>query len=1010
MATLALGAVGAAVGYGIGGYAAIGWAVGSALGSYFFGPEGQDIEGPRLSDLSVQSSAYGAPKPETWGAMRQAGNVIWSTKIQETKHEEEVGGKGGGKGGATKTSYTYSISMAIAFGEGPIDGIRRIWANGDLIWTRADDADTAQISASVGGITVYLGDETQTADSTIEAVEGAGNVPAYRGTVYVVFDGLQLEDYGNRPPNIEAEIVRSGSVNPFQNRFTTAGESLPARTDRLLLSEGTVGVPVVEDRYGGTYDYPTVKEQGFARVDLYDLNGNFVGESEYPYNFKLYYGCYSYQIGTYQDSPLILDNPSANSTNHPFGNENYEWLRLGNSAENPTFPIGKKEVDGIVVSETDDFVLIEVAGESDFTAMLSGTVYSIAKNGCHLGSANRSGYTGASIYGDRLYLMGVSQDSIYQIWGFDSDFSSITFIEEGNISGGRPYARYARTDDGTSFYGIDTTNELICLQRGIFTKSDNALSTIVSDLCEDAGLAAADYDTSQLTDTVHGYTRTRSMTARKAIEPLQQAFWFDAVESDWQLQFVPRGASPVLTIPEDELSAHDPGSDMPPALEVVRKQEVELPKTVRISYKDHGADYVQNTQKASRIVTDSENIEDISLPIAMDNDRAAQAAEVMLNTVWKGRNTTRFLTGPKYAYLDPTDVISVASNGVTHDVRINRISDEGILTFEATEQGTADYTSSATGHAATAPQPGLTPRGPTRLVLLDIPILRDVDNDPGYYVAVNGYLDGWNGAVVYTSSDGGEVFNPMMSIFAGAVIGTTTDTLADGPTTIIDESNTVNVKMPLGELSSISDATLFDGETNAAAIGVDGRWEIIQFRDATLESDGTYTLSHLVRGKSGTEWAASQHASGDTFVLLTETAIRRKDMNVSAIGSKRLYKGVTVGAYPANASEVAFSNDAVGLYPYSPAHLKAIDNGDGTFDVSWVRRGRIGGEWRDYVDVPLGEDSEVYRVKVISGGTETSSTDVSSEAATVTAASGDTIKVAQISAIVGAGYYSEIVA
>ena len=59
MAALALAAAGAAIG-SIWGSAAIGWAVGSALGSFLFAPKITQ-EGPRLGDLKVQTSTYGAP-------------------------------------------------------------------------------------------------------------------------------------------------------------------------------------------------------------------------------------------------------------------------------------------------------------------------------------------------------------------------------------------------------------------------------------------------------------------------------------------------------------------------------------------------------------------------------------------------------------------------------------------------------------------------------------------------------------------------------------------------------------------------------------------------------------------------------------------------------------------------------------------------------------------------------------------------------------------------------------
>ena len=48
--------------------------------------------------------------------------------------------------------------------------------------------------------------------------EGAGNVPAYRGLAYLTFDELPLRDFGNRIPNITAEVVGAAPiVHPNQH-------------------------------------------------------------------------------------------------------------------------------------------------------------------------------------------------------------------------------------------------------------------------------------------------------------------------------------------------------------------------------------------------------------------------------------------------------------------------------------------------------------------------------------------------------------------------------------------------------------------------------------------------------------------------------------------------------------------------------------------------------------------------------------------------------------------------
>lgn len=52
----------------------------------------------------------------------------------------------------------------------------------------------------------YPGNTTQLPDSVIEAALGAGNVPAYRGTCYVVLGTLQLANFGNSLPNLEFDL------------------------------------------------------------------------------------------------------------------------------------------------------------------------------------------------------------------------------------------------------------------------------------------------------------------------------------------------------------------------------------------------------------------------------------------------------------------------------------------------------------------------------------------------------------------------------------------------------------------------------------------------------------------------------------------------------------------------------------------------------------------------------------------------------------------------------------
>lgn len=219
MARLAVSVAGAAVGGFFGGAAGarLGFMAGAMIGSYLF-PANSNVvvEGSRLSDKTVSSSAYGAPISINYGTVRTSGNVIWSSGIREQRNSSTVsaGGKGGGGASQTNVTYTYFCSFAVAFGEGEADDVLRIWADSKLIY---DKTGTGTLSADDLDFRFYPGSETQLPDSIIEDDVGEENCPAFRGITMIVFDDLPLANYGNRIPNITAEITYNKSSSyPWQ--------------------------------------------------------------------------------------------------------------------------------------------------------------------------------------------------------------------------------------------------------------------------------------------------------------------------------------------------------------------------------------------------------------------------------------------------------------------------------------------------------------------------------------------------------------------------------------------------------------------------------------------------------------------------------------------------------------------------------------------------------------------------------------------------------------------------
>jgi hypothetical protein len=203
MATIILSAAGMALGGSVGGSvlglsgSVIGRAAGAALGraidARLLGSGSDPVQTGRVDRFRLTGASEGAGVVQVQGRVRIAGQVIWSGPFIE-KATTTGGGKGTSQSGTT--SFSYSVSLAIALCEGEITRVGRVWADG------------VEISRDDLGMRVYSGSEDQLPDPRIEAVEGTGAVPAYRGIAYVVIEDLALERFGNRVPQLSFEVYR----------------------------------------------------------------------------------------------------------------------------------------------------------------------------------------------------------------------------------------------------------------------------------------------------------------------------------------------------------------------------------------------------------------------------------------------------------------------------------------------------------------------------------------------------------------------------------------------------------------------------------------------------------------------------------------------------------------------------------------------------------------------------------------------------------------------------------
>lgn len=996
MAVLALSVVGAGISSAMGFGASAGWLVGSLIGNLLFQKKGPNTEGPRLTDLTVQSSTEGAPIPIVFGRMRIAGNMIWSGGIQEVKTKKKQGGKGMG-GSSTHTTYTYNASFAIGLCEGPIQGVRRIWADGKLIYSSANNATAATLYASrkkMANITIYLGSETQTADPIVAAAVGSANCPGFRGLAYVVFERLQLADFGNRIPNLTFEVV-TGTEGDYLWRVNTWPDVNLVNTIQVEVNNGIISTGSSE-RISGS-DWHT-------RTRKIDLAGNLISETWGP--IKTTAGGSSASITRIRNrirlarlgiagigvvdgvhrwlydlnitAPVVSlrpwgDSPGVFATDGAAAHVYYNGYYYTTSERLDKIP-PSRSVNGFVRFPVSNGVAIADHPDKLIDVYALGLAQEATSTSVNIVSF--------SITDRGTLLLGVREDHIitYRYLEFDADcnfikgytFSGIEVPPPACIaivwgkywavpfnSGGADNRIRLWHESSPGVMSLvktvstgnpqvwihDLGNGLFATRNGVFsipppvTPPALTVGYIIDQICERCGIDSGKRFTSQLTQSIDGYMIPQPMTGRAAIEPLQQAYFFDAVESDYTAKFIKRPGTIVATLESGDLGA---GIDRAATDDFKRRhmQELELPVEIRVSYLDINNDYLPGMQSARRLTTPSRHTVELQLPIAMSSSLAAQIADITLRNVWAERDTYEFYLMREFAQLDPADLVNMP-DGNTVRIAAVEFTDPGLVKVVALRDISGGYTSNAVGNSTSHEYPQeVAIIGPTEIEFLDIPPLRDSDAlTPGFYIATYGLLSGWGGAEIVRSIDDGSTFTNLEIMTSEATIGVTSTALGNPQFTDtfdLSAGVVVVIKTPGATLSSVSDEVLLAG-ANAMLIGS----EVIQFGVATLTATSTYRLTRLLRGRLGTQQHVGTHVAGERCVLL-DSDIRFIPDGESNINVTMGYLATTFGLTQDESILEEFTNTANVMRNPPPVFTGSDLNSSGQWTFTWNPRTRSG--------------------------------------------------------------------
>lgn len=938
----------------------LGAAIGGAIGGYIDPPPGPKIEGPRLSDTQQQTSSYGAQISRIYANCATFCNVFWieNNALKEVSHTESQSAKGGSS--AETTTYAYFGTFAAGICSVPIGESKtlgRIWLRGKLFYDPTDASLGAHFEngSAADYFTFYSGADDQLPDDRMQAALGISSTPAYRGLCYIVFKDLPLEEYGNSivGTQIKIEVISSATV------------SAPARI-----------VHVLEDLFAkwspsdGPYN-PRIENsifrisQGSREIEI-AANGTLISDTGGGSSGN-------FLIGTLGGSTVEFVLTGVATGDFEIGGVTFLQKSGGTSNE---FQGAAVSTDGtrLYVLRYDASAMhldIYDDGMSLLTSQTttafsyqdniqypyvpgSGIVFCVESASGVLWTANAEAYT----YPVKLWQISPTGST-----------SAIGEINPPTSLAGTYGTKIAMAaTDGLMYVASNGGSFSVYSRREVVTAINTTLGTIVSAECLASGLLeSSDIDVTALTQEVRGYKVSNTASIRSAIDPLRACWPFDVMPSGYKIKFVPRGGSSVATIDSLELDARDGSSDNRVQITHSREMATQLPRRVEVTYIDADREYdIGPPGIAERTNTDATGVEIIELPIVLNADEGQAKAQTLLYLRWLERHDLSFVMPPTHLNIEVPDVVTITAPGATYLARLVEATTlpDGRIEAKAKLASTTIYTPNAVGQVGSDLGQSLVYGGPARMALLDIPCLTSAMDAFGMAVGMTGYYADWPGGTLVKSDDNWQSWQALEGFPApGATIGTTTNALGAGRTDIKDASSSVNAWLSNSGMSSVTELQMFNG-ANHFAIGAHGRWEIIAAQSIVEQSDGSFTLSGMMRGRFGTEWAMTTHQAGDAIVHLDPTLIEFVGLPISALNIQKSYRAVSDGMLVSSATAVAFSWDGANIKPLPSCYLKgsrSLTTND--WDISWTPRTRTPVEPFSGAATPVGETVEAYDVE-----------------------------------------------
>lgn len=505
------------------------------------------------------------------------------------------------------------------------------------------------------------------------------------------------------------------------------------------------------------------------------------------------------------------------------------------------------------------------------------------------------------------------------------------------------------------------------------------LDDLIAAICADHGLPAP--DVTHADGTLTGYVVDQPETARAALEPLVDLFALAVRQQGGALVFASEGRVAGAATVLDELVAGEEAS-----LERLRRPDDELASAAQFAFRDP----LREHQAASVLVRREDGrgggTAHASLPAILETGAARSLATDWLRRHWRARDEVAFALPAAARAVHAGGLVRLAGDpdgedhlvteieeGLTRVVRARRIARVAPTPWRADWPAAPWRTSAAAG--------------PPHALLLDLPLASGAAA-PHDQLRLAVRMRPWRSQVALVSPEE-TGFVQRTTVARRATIGTLAEPLGSGFHGRIDRAGALLVDLLDGELASASRLQLLNGANAVAVRSAAGAWEIVQFEEADEIAPARWRLTGLLRGQLGTDDAMAAGAPAGADVVRLDGAVAPAGLLASEIGLPLNWR---IGPAGHTLSQDLFAGlTAAGgvraLTPLSPVHLAGRREAGGDLRISWIRRGRIDADGWAGTDIPLGEETESYRVAAgLAGGPVLRTANVAEPAWTYTAA------------------------